>query len=239
LTQEGLFKQSLIQFLAWLILYLIISRLAWFEDIMSDGLVVILVMLISYLFSLVTIFFRPIIININQKDHNHKHLDSMGIVIENQSITANQKDRIIDVNIAMSRKKSFWWGILLKYLKNFKIAIDFRLTKPAVTLTPSKQNNVCEKNIYYGFNLNINEYLEILSENATGNYRISEKYCYYLSYDNDENGEHLLPDVEYVVVPRLRIEISNPTLFKSVKIFLIRLLIGFKPEHFTLNIKQR
>lgn len=242
MSQQGLLKQTLIQLVSWMSLYFFISKLSWFDEKMEDIIIVILIAILSYLLSLFTLFYKPIHIIVLQRDFNHKEQEQLGIIIERQGntnvISTKQLDRNIEVTLEIRRKKSLLWGLLLKGMKNFNIYIDFQLTYPAVTLTPTKMNRLCEQNEEYGFNLILNSHIEKLSK-ATQDYGIIEGYNYYPSFDDDDNLEYLQPKLQYLVDPKLKIDPIYHSKINRLKSNVLQWLIKADMATFTINIKQR
>jgi hypothetical protein len=224
---------TLIQLIAWLLFYLISGEEKWYKNNLPQISFAALVAFLTYLAGTITLFFRPIFLNVKQ--NNIMKTKETVLDIQRGKCKSLQNQMTISLQLVIERKGSIWWKGFNRFLKSNTIRLRISLKPPKLALIQETFLSNLETNEFQGFDIELNPLFNELFQ-TNSDYSIEETYRYYISYQNDF---HEVTNAQYVIDPLIQIEPNNYSKFTKIQTYILEWLLKREIDPHILRISKR
>ncbi|MDR4927235.1 hypothetical protein [Peribacillus simplex] len=226
---------TLIQFIAWLLFYLMVGGEDWYKNNLPQIIFAALVSFLTYIVGTITLFFRPVFIKVKQHNIMENSIKETVIDIQRDKCKTLQNQRTISLQIIVERRGSIWWRIFNHLLKSHSVRLKISLRPPKLALIQEEFLFNIKTNESQGFDIILNSYFHELFR-SNSDYSIEETHRYYVSYQYDF---HVVNNAQYIIDPLIELEPVIHSKLNSFKGCCLRWLLKREIESHKLRISRR
>ncbi|MEM4996344.1 hypothetical protein WKH56_27565 [Priestia sp. SB1] len=189
----------------------------WYQNKEKEIAFIVATYLLSLLVGWFAWLLRPIKIEIKQTNNVGSDISQTIILNQHGETKTDQSLRTIKLEVKISRRRSIWWWLLIKWIKARKLAIEVEPVPSGMLLQANERFQVSEiESSNYGFKIELSTLLVQLY-NQPGTFSIGKTYLYSVT-------EH-----EDITIPSNLSSIVSPYIsINSKPIKLLNLLINHK-----------